>query len=311
MIHAICLNPTIDRTYYINGYYPGNQYKGLTPHICPGGKGINVAKVCALMGTPVTLYGFVGKENSKQLLDALSQTNITLELLSVPGYTRTSINIVDNHNHRETELMEIGPYVDPEASRQLLERLQTRLAPGHLVICSGISTPGVPEDFYVQISKVCQKAQAKCLLDTNGQNLKDSITGHFFMVKPNHQELCELFNIDPTYNVETLRALAGKLMSYTEWVLASMGDKGGLLVGKDECYLAQVPEVPVKSAIGCGDSSVAGFAIAIQQGASPEDALRLALACGTANAMTEGAGVLKKEDAEQLIEKITVMKLFK
>lgn len=309
MIHAICLNPTIDRYYYIDDYLQGKQYKGLVPHMCAGGKGINVAKACASMEVPVVLYGFVGRENSAQILDELTQAGIPQQLLPVPGYTRTSINIIDNRNCRETELLELGPYVAQEAGQRLMQLLTGRLAPGDLVICSGLSAPGIPEDFYVQISQACRQAQAKCLLDTNGQNLKDSVAGQYYMLKPNQQELCELCGAAPTHDLAVLRTLAQGLMAHTQWVLVSMGKRGGLLVGKELCCLAQVPKVAVKATIGCGDSAMAGFAMAVQRGDSPEDALRFALACGTANALTEGAGCLNKADVARLMNEIRVSRL--
>ena len=45
MIHILCLNPTIDRMYYIDSFLPGFQYHGNKAEIYPGGKGLNILRV--------------------------------------------------------------------------------------------------------------------------------------------------------------------------------------------------------------------------------------------------------------------------
>ena len=37
MIRAICLNPAIDRTYYIDGYVSGRPYRQIQPKVDVGG----------------------------------------------------------------------------------------------------------------------------------------------------------------------------------------------------------------------------------------------------------------------------------
>ena len=76
MIRAICLNPAIDRTYYIDGYVPGRPYRQIQPKVDVGGKGINAAKVCAQLGEPVACYGFIGCENGEKVLRTLKDYGI-------------------------------------------------------------------------------------------------------------------------------------------------------------------------------------------------------------------------------------------
>ena len=38
MIRAICLNPAIDRTYYIDGYVPGRPYRQIQPKVMSAGR---------------------------------------------------------------------------------------------------------------------------------------------------------------------------------------------------------------------------------------------------------------------------------
>jgi fructose-1-phosphate kinase PfkB-like protein len=65
----------------------------------------------------------------------------------------------------------------------------------------------------------------------------------------------------------------------------------------------------VKSTIGSGDSSVAGFCTALQRGYPMEDCLKLAMACGVCNAMFPQVGYIKKELVAELVKEIDLYPL--
>ena len=90
MIRAICLNPAIDRTYYIDGYVPGRPYRQIQPKVDVGGKGINAAKVCAQLGEPVACYGFIGCENGEKVLRTLKRAQRLTLLTMKKGVNRKS-----------------------------------------------------------------------------------------------------------------------------------------------------------------------------------------------------------------------------
>ena len=66
MIRIICLNPVIDRVYYISDFVEAKKYYEIRPQIFVGGKGINIARVMSQMGEKCSLYAFVGGENRKR-----------------------------------------------------------------------------------------------------------------------------------------------------------------------------------------------------------------------------------------------------
>jgi fructose-1-phosphate kinase PfkB-like protein len=62
--------------------------------------------------------------------------------------------------------------------------------------------------------------------------------------------------------------------------------------------------VKVVSAVGSGDSLLAGIALGTAQSLLLEDSIRQGVAAGTANAMTLGAGVFTKNDFQHLLHRI-------
>jgi len=79
-----------------------------------------------------------------------------------------------------------------------------------------------------------------------------------------------------------------------------------LLFAEGKDLKADIPEVPVKSSIGSGDATVAGFSVGLLRGYSLEDCLRLAMACGMSNAMSRQVGVVEKQTVEDLLPRILV-----
>ena len=75
---------------------------------------------------------------------------------------------------------------------------------------------------------------------------------------------------------------------------------------KGRFYKVNVPKITAVNPVGSGDSYVGGVAVALERGYGIEDILRYASACGTANAMEEETGFVRKEVVEDLYKKITV-----
>jgi fructose-1-phosphate kinase PfkB-like protein len=66
------------------------------------------------------------------------------------------------------------------------------------------------------------------------------------------------------------------------------------------------PKLSARSCVGSGDSTLAGFAFAAQQRLPPVEALRLAVACGSANCLASGPGCARAEDIASLKDQIRV-----
>ena len=80
-------------------------------------------------------------------------------------------------------------------------------------------------------------------------------------------------------------------------------------VERDAAYLARVPDVPVVSTVGSGDAALAGAIRGLSLGLGSGDALRLAMACGAANAMLGEVGSVSKEDVHSAWARITIERI--
>lgn len=307
MIRVICLNPVVDRMYYIGDFSPGRQYKEIAPQLFAGGKGVNTARVISQLGERCCLYGFLGGANGRLVEQDMRRYGVELHPFYTTGETRTTINIIDRAARRETEITEPSVPVTSEDASRFLAELETDLRPGDLVVCSGIPMASMEPGIYGTISALARAKGAFCALDANSQYLRASFPGQYSFAKPNTAELCELFAEPPDWQqAQTLR-LARRMSGLgVERVLVSTGRTGGVLVHNDRCLYASVPDLPVRSTIGSSDATVAGFCVAMSRGLPDADALKLAMACGVCNALFSQVGYVEKDRVEQLVREIRV-----
>jgi tagatose 6-phosphate kinase len=66
------------------------------------------------------------------------------------------------------------------------------------------------------------------------------------------------------------------------------------------------PSIETRNPVGSGDCFVGGLAVGLKRGLAPTEMLRLATACGTANALTTEIGILRGEDVAALAPKVEV-----
>lgn len=71
----------------------------------------------------------------------------------------------------------------------------------------------------------------------------------------------------------------------------------------------KVPNIKTVNPVGSGDSMVAGFAVSILREYDFETVLRIAAACGTANAMEAETGKISMNNVKKLMDEIRVEKM--
>lgn len=311
MIHVLCPNPAIDKLYTIDDFAAGEDYPGQRPATRFGGKGVNVARVLSQLGAQVHLYAFMG-EQSEAGFRLEMEKRCACTFVTVPGACRTTVNIIDRQNDRETVITEAGPMVLQAHVKALLDALEENVQAGDMVCCSGSIIAGAPADIYAQVSRLCGEKGARCALDCNAAALPRSLDGaRYALGKPNERELCALLGEERTQQPQRIAALAKRLMPPYGALLISMGAKGGVWIEGEQAYLARVPDLPVVSTVGSGDAALAGALRAMSRGDAPQEALRLAMACGVANAMLGEVGSVRPEDVEKAAKQIDAAPLSK
>ena len=235
-------------------------------------------------------------DHDDPLLLALRDVQVTHRPVAVHGRVRVNLTLTEPDG-TTTKVNEPGLALDAAVRDELADVLVREAAGARWVALSGSLPPGVPVDWYAELTDRLRATGAKVALDTSGEPLLAALAeGTVSMpdlVKPNGEELAELTGqpgVDLESDVDAAVAAAtGLLDRGIGAVLATLGAAGALLVTRDGSWSATPPAIRARSSVGAGDSALAGYLLADLAGGGPEDRLRSAVAHGAAAASLPGS----------------------
>lgn len=302
MILCVTPNAAVDRTLLTPGYAQGGVFRPSQQVIAAGGKGINVARVARLLGADATCAGFLGGHSGRLLADLLAQESIPAHWTWLPtGETRTCVILLDPDAHLTTVVNESGPNVTAADWARLGEDLRSAAQGAQAVCFCGSLPPGSPTAAFGALLQALIADGLQVWADTSGAALQTAAAVRGVRIKINDEELGALVAASIT-SEGALLAAAQHLHTQTGApVTITRGARGALLLDGQGAWMAQAPSIRAASAVGSGDSFLAGLVAALGRGAAPEIALRCAVAAGTANALSMGGGQFALEDYERLL----------
>ena len=290
MIITVTLNTSIDKLYTLDALTPYTVMRVQQVSNTAGGKGMNVSRVAAQLGQPVTAMGFVGGYNGQYFESLITQPNIRKAFTHVASETRSCINGWDMARGLSTEYLEPGAPVTPAEVAQFYEAFTQALPKADAVTLSGSMPKGVPEDCYATLISLCHAAGKPVLLDASGATLRDAVKACPTFIKPNTDELAQLLGYAPATREQVIAAAKALHEGGIASVAVSLGAQGALIVCDEGVWLGTPPRITPKNTVGCGDSMIAGFAVAMVQGLPVAQGLRLAVAVSAANALSMTTG---------------------
>ncbi|HEY3363743.1 MAG TPA: 1-phosphofructokinase [Symbiobacteriaceae bacterium] len=309
-ILTVSLNAAVDVACIVDEFAVNKINTVHTVAKMAGGKANNVARVLASLGQPVIATGFAGGTPGMFIQEDLGRLGITAEYEPTAGDNRTCTTIVDPVGRTLTEIREKGPTLTPEDGERFLTRYSRLLDRVGLVVISGSLPPGVPADFYARLVRMAfRQTQVRVIVDASGRALAEVLKAQPYLVKPNREELEEWAG-RPLPDDRAILAAARQLIESGPLVVAvSLGAGGLILVAPEGAWRATPPQIEPVNTVGSGDSLVAGFAAGLMQGLGAEDVLRLAVACGTANALTNEVAVVRPADLERIRSQVRVARI--
>jgi 1-phosphofructokinase len=302
MIVTFTANPSLDRTVTLPGPLSrGQVQRALTTTSEPGGKGVNVARVVTAAGA--LAVAVLPGQHDDPLLLALRDAQVTHRPVVVRGRLRVNLTLTELDG-TTTKVNEPGLPLEAEVRDALADVLVREAAGARWVALSGSLPPGVPVDWYAELTDRLRATGAKVALDTSGDPLLAALVDGTMpdLVKPNGEELAELTG-QPGVDLESdlttaVEAASGLLDRGIGAVLATLGAAGALLVTRDGSWSATPPAIRARSSVGAGDSALAGYLLADLAGGGPEDRLRSAVAHGAAAAALPGSTLPTPADVD-------------
>ena len=299
------MNPLVEKNTSVAGIRPSTKLRCASPTYNAGGGGINVSRALKKLGGKSLCIYLAGGSTGDHLRQLVTNAGIVQKVISVKGRTRDYLSVTDTATNLQYRFGVPGPHLKEKEWKHILKLLEEHLQKGDYLIVSGKLPSGVPPNFYVMVSKITDKIEAKLVLDTSGKALLPSMEANIFMMKPNLAELGILSGLEHISSKE-LESFAKKfLKDYScEVLVVSLGAKGALLATKNKMEHISAPTVHQKSTLGAGDSMVAGMVLCLLQGKSLGEMVKYGVACGTSATLRPGTQLCNKEDVDNLYELI-------
>ncbi|MEH6940563.1 1-phosphofructokinase [Bacillus sp. JJ722] len=303
MIYTVTLNPSIDYIVEVDQFQLDALNVIDRESKFPGGKGINVSRVLTNIGISTKALGFVGGFTGKFIQDSLEAEGIVHDFVNVTDDSRINIKLKTG---QETEINGQGPSLTEDNIQTLYSKLE-KLEEGDVLILAGSIPPSLPRTLYSDLTAKYSERGIKVIVDAGGKILAEVLKEKPFLVKPNHHELSDLFEVQ-IETVEEVIPYGRKVIEMgAENVIVSMAGAGALLFTKEATYTATVPKGKVLNSVGAGDSLVAGFIGTYTKENDFVKAFKYAVATGSATAFSRD--LASKEKIESLLDQVEITKL--
>ncbi|MET3683055.1 ribokinase [Alkalibacillus flavidus] len=264
----------------------GNDFQTI-----PGGKGANQAVAAAKLGANVTMIGCVGDDPFGQpLIDNLKEQGVTNPQVETVEGVPTGVAQITVANQDNTIIVVPGAnnHVTPEVVRKHEADIQ---ASDIILLQFEIPLESVHETI-----NLANKHDVKVVLNPAPvRSVELDLLEKVDFLTPNEHELDILIDTDEKnafYEQNRDR------------FFVTYGDKGVRMVEQGEDVLVPGYQVDVVDTTGAGDTFNGGFAVAVAEGQSYQEASRFGNAAGALSVSQFGAqgGMPSREDVTKLLD---------
>jgi tagatose 6-phosphate kinase len=303
VIVTVTLNAGLDRTLTVPNFQLGQRHRASQGLSLAGGRGINVARALKRLDVPVVASGLAGGRTGTRIVEELTAEAILNDFVRIVDESRTSTAVVDPTAASYTEINEWGPHVEPDELTMLMDKVAYLSRGADLVVFAGSLPRGVDEGFYAEAIRELHRRNVRAVLDSEGEPLRLGVEAEPFLVSQNQREAEALVGQEFRDDEDALMGLER---------IAEMGPRNVLITSETACvglfreerrrvlYRAEAPRVEPVSAVGSGDVLLAAFLAARLAERPLDEALRDAVAAGTASTRELGAGRFDPREAARL-----------
>jgi len=303
MIVTATLNAALDRSLTVPTFNVGHRHRASAVVTLAGGKGINVARALKALDVPVVATGLAGGRTGTRIVEELTAEAILNDFVRIRDESRTSTVVIDPTSGTHTEINEWGPKVSEGELEILLDKLRYLAQGADAVLFAGSLPRGVDEGFYADAARELTRRGVRVVIDTDGEPLRRALEAEPWLVSPNQLEAEQLVGQELAEDDDFLMALEH---------IAEMGARNVHITTEVGCFAlireerqtrrfrVSAPRLEPVSTVGSGDALLAQFLASHLAGASPDDALRTAVAAGAASVLAVGGGRFDPSEARRL-----------
>lgn len=312
MILTVTLNPSLDRTIFVNrlAQHDANRIQKVQEDA--GGKGINVSRIARQLDAPTVALFFSGGPTGRKVEDVLLGENVEILPIPIAAETRTNYSIEELEvEHPPTSLNDRGPNIGKQEIDRFFVDYRQLLTEASWVVLAGSAPPVLPRTIYQELLSLARTQGRPVVVDADGELLTHAMELGPDLVKPNQDEAGRLLQRPIESDDDAIRAvieLKEKLGPGKRAIL-SLGSKGALLATDAGLWRGVPPAIEAKSTVGSGDSLIGGFLSSLLRGDKDPVAFQWGIASGSATATSDGSELGKRNVIELLFDDVRIEQL--
>lgn len=303
-ILTLSLNPTIDVSSEAEVVRPTHKTRTEHEVFEPGGGGINVARVVRELGAETEAVCLAGGASGVLLNELLAQIGLPRRMIRIAGNTRIALMVFERSTGLEYRFIPSGPRIAAAEIEACLSAI--RDADFDCLVASGSVPAGCEPDILTRVGDLAAARSVPFVLDSSNAGLTETVgRTPIHLVKPSLNEF-QAYVGRKLSGAREVGAAARELVDdgKADIIAVTLGMDGAVIASREGVIRVLAPKVETRSAVGAGDSFVAGMTVALLDGRGVEDAALLGTAAGAAAALNPGTGVCARGDILRLYESL-------
>jgi tagatose 6-phosphate kinase len=311
MSYILCigLNPALQKVYTFERIAHNGVNRAKTALSLASGKGINVARTLTLLGHPSVVTGLLGGPNGQTIESELKREGIHSAFTTIACDTRQCITLIDKSRNITTELIEPSPQVSSIEFDRWIHAYESLVPWSKLIVLSGTAPSGIPAVSYRRLIYYAHKLGKQIHVDCGGELWRECALAEPDVLKCNEEEFLAAQN-QKKLSFEKLATISSHcIRGNISYIVITRGPEAAIFATKEGVFSALPPKIEAINPIGSGDAVSAGLACSIHENKSIDEAIRFSMACGAANALISGPGVVRPQDVKRLCEQVKIKRI--
>ena len=163
-IITLTMNPVVDKDTSVAGIVPNKKLRCRSPDYYAGGGGINISRALKKLGGGSLCMYVAGGPSGTHLQQLVSEEGIPQKVIHIQGWTRENLSVTDTNTHLQYRFGVPGPKVSKKEWSEVLKQVEINTGEGDYLVASGKLPLAIPNDFYVQVSKIVKKHMQRWML---------------------------------------------------------------------------------------------------------------------------------------------------
>lgn len=259
MIYTLTPNPAIDYNICCDGLQPNTVTRTRDAVYTPNGKGLNVSFTLDHYGVDTAILGFFAGFSGRYIVEGARELGVGVKPVWTEGITRVNV-FLNAGPDTEYNMVNAGAAITA-ADEQAMFDLISGLEDLDCLVISGSLPPNASEGFLRGAIERVRAKGAQFVLDISSPQLAELLELEPLLIKPNDDELRDIFGIDVTAgdDASVADAMAELHARGAQNVLLTLGGAGAYFSNGEHLWFSnRTFDVEVRSTVCAGDGRQCG-----------------------------------------------------